>query len=329
VHNWLFTGHSRITRVDWLNQEFSFSISITNQICEKILKVQFTPPLDLDLNLILHHRSKFRAGKVENWPWMTQFSNRKNTHVVWVQFLSISVNTTKKCIGRILAIFSGLDTTREGPEQAKLKFGLGWLSLDSKYTTMFGVQFLSFLVSMAEKEICWIFTTFLGPNTTRASKVENQAPMAQFCTRNICALFGLQLLSFSVSTTEKYFSQILTTFSGSKTTGVGKVGNRVRMARFCTRNISRLFGVQLLSFLVNTAENFFGQCLMTFSAPDTTGAGSEQAKLKIRSGWLGFEFEKYHHCLGAILIDFSHYSWKIFWSNFYMSGPIHSGAGLE
>jgi len=37
-----------------LNQEFSFSIPRTNQICEKILKVQFTPPLELGLNLILH-----------------------------------------------------------------------------------------------------------------------------------------------------------------------------------------------------------------------------------------------------------------------------------
>jgi len=46
VLNWLFTGQSRITRVDWLNLEFSFSISKTNQICEKILKVQFTPLLN-------------------------------------------------------------------------------------------------------------------------------------------------------------------------------------------------------------------------------------------------------------------------------------------
>jgi len=149
---------------------------------------------------------------------------------------------------------------------------------------MFGVQFLSFLVNTSKIIFCRILTTFLGPNTTRAGKVENWARMAQFCTRNIRALFSLQLLSFSVSTTEKCFSQILTTFSGSKTTSVGKVGNRVRMARFCTRNISRLFGVQLLSFLVNTTENFFGQRLTTFSALDITGAGSERAKLKIGPG---------------------------------------------
>ena len=60
VHNWLFTGQSRITRVNWLNQEFSFSTSRTNQICEKILKVQFTPPLELGLNLILH--LEFKIG---------------------------------------------------------------------------------------------------------------------------------------------------------------------------------------------------------------------------------------------------------------------------
>jgi len=55
VHNWLFTGQSRFTWVNWLNQEFSFSTSRTNQICEKFLKVQFTPPLELSLNLILQN----------------------------------------------------------------------------------------------------------------------------------------------------------------------------------------------------------------------------------------------------------------------------------
>jgi len=58
VHNWLFTGQSRITRVNWLNQEFSFSTSRTNQICEKFLKVQFTAPLELGLNLILQLASE-------------------------------------------------------------------------------------------------------------------------------------------------------------------------------------------------------------------------------------------------------------------------------
>jgi len=37
-----------------LNKGFSFSTSRTNQICEKFLKVQFSPPLELGLNLILH-----------------------------------------------------------------------------------------------------------------------------------------------------------------------------------------------------------------------------------------------------------------------------------
>ena len=62
VHNWLFARQFRITRVDWLNQEFSFSTWRTFYICEKILKVQFTHPLELGLNLILQTGGRNRAS---------------------------------------------------------------------------------------------------------------------------------------------------------------------------------------------------------------------------------------------------------------------------
>ena len=104
----------------------------------------------------------------------------------------------------------------------------------------------------------------------------------------------------------------------------GKVVNHVRMTQFCTRNIPRLFGVQFWSFLVCTTENFLDLILNTFLARYTTRASSKQAKLKIRTEWLGFQPEKYPHCLGAFLIDFSHYGWKIYRSNYDdISGPGH------
>ena len=131
-------------------------------------------------------------------------------------------------------------------------------------------------------------------------------------------------LSFPVSTAEKCFSRILTTFPGPKTLRAGKVGNRVRTARLCTQNLPRPFGMQLLLFLVNTSDNIFGQISKTFSAPHTTGAGSVQAKLKTEPGWLNFLSEKYPYCFGVVLIVSRLYIWKLSRSNFDdFSCPIH------
>jgi len=65
---------------------------------------------------------------------------------------------------------------------------------------------------MAKKCFGQILSTFPGPGTTGAGKVENWALMTRFCTRNILTLFGVQFLLFSVSMIEKCFGRILTTF---------------------------------------------------------------------------------------------------------------------
>jgi len=104
------------------------------------------------------------------------------------------------------------------------------------------------------------FDEFFGSgnhrNWPRAGKFENQARMTLFCNRNIPTMFGVQFLSFPVSTMEKYFIRILTTFPGPESTRAGKLENR--MMWFCTRNIHTLFGVQFLSFPVITAKKYFG-----------------------------------------------------------------------
>jgi len=111
------------------------------------------------------------------------------------------------------------------------------------------------------------FYNFLGPGNTKEVNVENQACMTRFCTLNIPTLFWSQLLSFLIRTTEKCFSQILTTFSSPGTTEAGKVENEAQMTQFCTRNIPILFGVQFLSFGVNTAEKCFDRILTMFFGP--------------------------------------------------------------
>jgi len=114
-----------------------------------------------------------------------------------------------------------------------------------------------------------------------AGRVENRARMTPFCTWNIPTLFGC-CSYFPVSTTEKCFNQILTTFLGPGTTRAvkyphylgwksyrfpsvrlknilvkfcplfrhfrkspegGKVENRAQMTRFYTWNILALFGM--------------------------------------------------------------------------------------
>jgi len=69
--------------------------------------------------------------------------------------------------------------------------------------------------STTEKCFGRILMTFPGPGTTGAAKVENRAWMTRFSTWNISTLFGVQFLSFHVSTFEKNFGRILTTFLGS------------------------------------------------------------------------------------------------------------------
>jgi len=44
----------------------NISTSRTNQICEKFLKVQFTPPLELGLNLILQKILKIKKTTVND-----------------------------------------------------------------------------------------------------------------------------------------------------------------------------------------------------------------------------------------------------------------------
>ena len=153
-----------------------------------------------------------------------------------------------------------------------------------KTPTLFVVQFVLFAGSTAEKCFGWFLMTFSGSSTTGVGVVENRPQMTQFCIQNIPTQFVVQFLWFPIYTLEKCLGQILTTFSSLGTTRARKVENRNLMYRFCTWNIPTLYGVQLLSFPINTIEKCFGQILTTF-----LGLGT------IR--WLGFATETYPQIL--------------------------------
>jgi len=62
---------------------------------------------------------------------------------------------------------------------------------------MFGVQFLWFVVSTAEKYFCQMLAGFLIPKPTRVGKVENQAQITQFCTQKYPYYLGCNSYCFS------------------------------------------------------------------------------------------------------------------------------------
>jgi len=74
-----------------------------------------------------HDRNTPGSRKVKNRVGMTPFYTRNIAIVYWVHFLSFSINTTKKCLGRVLTTFSSSNTTEAGQEQVTLKIGPVWL----------------------------------------------------------------------------------------------------------------------------------------------------------------------------------------------------------
>jgi len=79
--------------------------------------------------------------------------------------------------------------------------------------TLFGVQFLSFSVNMAENCFRRTLITFSGSNPTRADKFQNRARMTLFYTRNVATRFGMQFLSFPAVASGKMFRSNFDDFS--------------------------------------------------------------------------------------------------------------------
>jgi len=94
------------------------------------------------------------------------------------------------------------------------------------------------------------------------------------------------------------------------------------MTRFCTRNISTLFGVQFLSFAISMAEKCFGRILTTFSGPSPT----EHPKLKTGPKSFWFAPETYRDGLWCNSYRFLSVRLKnvsvIFWRLFQARVPL-------
>jgi len=211
-----------------------------------------------------------QPNKVENQVHMITFSTGSILTQFGVQFLSFPISTVEKCFGRILTTFPCLGTIKVG--KVKIRARLIWFCTRN-LPTLFGTQFLSFLISTTKKCFARILTTFPGPRSTGIGKVENRSQMARFSGQNILTLFEVQFLSLPIRTSTKCFGRILPTFSSPGTTGATKVENRVKMTMFGTWNILTQFVVQFLSFPVSTDEKCFGRNLTTFSCLGTIGVG--------------------------------------------------------
>jgi len=125
-----------------------------------------------------------------------------------MQLLSFVVSVAENSFGRILTTFSV-------PSPA----GAGKVENPAQMTqfctrnkpTLFVVQLLS-LFQYGTKMVRSSFDNFSGLVITGPGKVQNRPYMTQFSGRNIPTLFVVQFLSFIVSTVEKRFSRVLTTF---------------------------------------------------------------------------------------------------------------------
>jgi len=119
--------------------------------------------------------------------------------------------------------------------------------------------------------------------------------MTRFCTWNIPTLFGLKFLSSVVSIAENCFGRVMTTFSGSSPTRVGKVENRAWMTQFAPETYPHnlwwySYGFESVQ-LKNVSAEFWR--LLEARVPQ------QLEKLKIGLGRLDFAPETYRHCLGC------------------------------
>jgi len=160
---------------------------------------------------------KFKVGT----EWLG-FGTWKILTLFKVQFLSFPISTIEKYFGRI---FQARTPQKQAPRWQSWKPGPDYLVLHPKQTlTNWGA--LLIISRYYSWKMFWSnFDDFPGPKNhrcrPRASKVVNRVQMTLFCTQNIPTLFGLQFLSFLVSTTENLFNQILATFPALDTTEVG------------------------------------------------------------------------------------------------------------
>ena len=212
-----------------------------------------------------------RAGKVENFAQMTWFCIRNIPTLFVVQFLSSLVSMAEKYFSRIFMTFPDLDTIETGLKEAKLKIGPRWLCFASEtYPQCLGCISYHFPSVRPKNILIKFWRLFWALKAPEQQKMKIRHRWLGFTSETYPHCLGAVLI-VSSQYGWKMFQSNFDNFSGiglhRNRLGEGEVENRARMTPFCTRNIPTMFGVQFLSFPVSTAEKYFGQILTTFSGP--------------------------------------------------------------
>jgi len=148
--------------------------------------------------------------------------------------------------------------------------------------------------------------------------------MTSFSTWNIPTQFLVQCLLFPVSTIEKCFGRILTTFSGLVSPKQDKLVTGPGLPDFAIQTYSYYLGCTLYR-LSSLQWKMFRLNFIDFLRPEHC-----QSKQSWKSGSDDFVLHPKHtHTVcGAVFIVSCQYGWKMFRLNFDdFSGPGSTGAG--
>jgi len=191
------------------------------------------------------------AGKVENRARITPFCTRNIPTIFMMQFLSFCNLYGWKMFQTNFHKFLGLEH-----HHCRQRWKLA--ANDSNLTAEIYPHYLGCISCrfwfVPVKTVSEKFLRDFRARTRQWRKSWKWGQITRLSARNIPTLFGVQFLSFRISTTKKYFGRILTTFPKSSTTGAAKVENRTQMTMFGTPNILTQFVVQFLLLPVNTVE---------------------------------------------------------------------------
>jgi len=271
-------------------------------------------------------------GNVANRPQMTRFTARNIPTIFCGAILSFPISTAKQCFGPISNTFPGLGTTRACPEKAKMIIGPGWLGFAPEtythsLTTFLGpsptravklenqARMTQFAPETYPQNLWWYyhivfsqyswkmcrsnFDDFSRPGYHSRWQSWKSEPEDSILHPKHTDTLGTQFLSFLVSTVEKCFSRVLTTFWVLAPLEQEKLKTGLIWLGLPPETYQQFFGLQFLSFPMSTARECFGLISTTFPGQGTTRAGPKKAKLITGPGWPGFAPETYPHCLGC------------------------------
>jgi len=225
---------------------------------------------------------------------MTQFAPETYPHNLWwysQRFQSVQLKNVSAECGRLFQ-------ARVPQQLAKLKIWPGRLDFAPETCRhSFGVQFLSFLVSTVKNCFSRVLMTFQVRAPLEEEKLKTGPIWLDLLAETYLHFFGVQFLSFHMSTAKQCFGSILMTFPGLGTTRAGPQKAKLIIGPewpgFAPETYPHCLGCssyRLSSLLLKTV-------LVEFWRLFRARALLEQLKRKIGPGWLSFTPETYPHNL--------------------------------